>query len=96
MVIVLAAVLLLLIVARCAALLVSLTVLGRLKLRSQSQPSLHPRLASASEGGESPSPAQPGNRTNAPAKIATVARLVPNNPTFMSETDAELTQLAGQ
>ena len=92
-VIVLAAVLLLLIVA--GAVLISLTGIGSSKTAEPKPAKSTSASASASEGGESPSPTpSPETTSNAPAKIATVARLVPNNPTFMSETDANLPKLA--
>ena len=92
-VIVLAAVLLLLIVA--GAVLISLTGIGSSKTAEPKPAKSTSASASASEGGESPSPTpSPETTSNAPAKIATVARLVPNNPTFMSETDANLPKLS--
>lgn len=85
----LAAVLLLVIVAGGV-----LTSLGALGSNQAAAP--HTPKASASEtasAGASPSAAPTAKASNAPAKIASVARFAPSEPTFMSDMDSLIPNL---
>lgn len=85
----LAAVLLLVIVAGGV-----LTSLGALGSNQAAAP--HTPKASASEtasAGASPSATPTAKASNAPAKIASVARFVPSEPTFMSDMDSLIPNL---
>ena len=85
----LAAVLLLVIVAGGV-----LTSLGALGSNQAAAP--HPPKASASEtasAGASPSATPTAKASNAPAKIASVARFAPSEPTFMSDMDSLIPNL---
>lgn len=85
----LAAVLLLVIVAGGV-----LTSLGTLGSNQAAAP--HTPKASASEtasAGASPSAAPTAKASNAPAKIASVARFAPSEPTFMSDMDSLIPNL---
>lgn len=92
-VIALAAVLLLIIVA--SAVIMSLTGIGSSKNSGDSKAakSSSSSASASAEASDTPSETASPTPSNAPAKVASVSRISPSNPTFMADTDRLLPQV---